>query len=235
MTRKPNKTDAVICDIRNQIICQKLVPGDRLMPLRELATHFNASRSVINQAIGTLAAKGYLEIKPRQYVKVRDFWMAGNLEVVNDVYYAPANPYKERAIEEMLMARKMAELTAIDQIAEMPKSDFFPLDDILEKEKGWLLSPSGDIGVITGLDSDFHENLVKLSGNRILSLLYLSFHRISTDLIGIYYKNVSDQAFSIKRHASFLTAIKKGDYGQARVIWSELLEKGRNVILQSES
>jgi len=233
MLKNASKTEKVVESIRNRIISGELIPGDKLPPLRELVSIYNASRSVINQAIGTLSAKGYLEVKPRQYIMVNDIWASGNLEIVNDVYFAPKSRYKSRAIREMLKARKMAEIASLGEITPDNIPNLSQLKIIYAEEKKWLGQKSADIGIIADLDSKFHEEVVSLSNNYVLSLLYLAFKNIGDDLIRKFYFCVNETDCPINWHGQFIEALENKDIGNAKIIWLKLLSKGEEVILQN--
>ncbi|MCK7479194.1 MAG: GntR family transcriptional regulator [Candidatus Moduliflexus flocculans] len=51
-------TSKLVTTLKNDIINGHLKAGDKLLPLRELALAHKVSRSVVNAAVGTLAAQG---------------------------------------------------------------------------------------------------------------------------------------------------------------------------------
>jgi GntR family transcriptional repressor for pyruvate dehydrogenase complex len=63
-------SDGIVDQIRNLISQGKLKPGDRLLPERELIREFDVSRPSLREALNSLSAMGFLEIKgKRTFIK----------------------------------------------------------------------------------------------------------------------------------------------------------------------
>ena len=56
-------TDAVLTEIRRQMLLGRLSPGDRLPSEREMATQFGVSRSSVRSAIAALDQIGVVEVR----------------------------------------------------------------------------------------------------------------------------------------------------------------------------
>lgn len=230
MTKIANKTFDVVKDIQNKIINRVLKPGDKLLPLREMAIQYDTSRSVINSAIHILSTKGYLEVNPRHYVQVNDFLYSGSLDVVKDIYKESIGELRSKTIKEVLKIRLFAELDAIKQIIDNKKT-INKLKNILEREQKYIEHSVFKIEDIVKLDCEFHENLVGCSDNSVLFLLYMSFKDIQLDLVNRFYCSKTKFANVIKVHNELVQAIILEDKAKALLIWTALLKKGEKVVL----
>ena len=230
MTKIANKTFDVVKDIQNKIINRVLKPGDKLLPLREMAIQYDTSRSVINSAIHILSTKGYLEVNPRHYVQVNDFLYSGSLDIVKDIYKESIGELRSKTIKEVLKIRLFAELDAIKQIIDN-KKPINILENILEREQKYIENSVFEIEDIVKLDCEFHENLVACSDNSVLFLLYMSFKDIELDLVKRFYYSRTKFTNVIKIHNELLQALISEDKAKALLIWTDLLKKGEKIVL----
>jgi DNA-binding FadR family transcriptional regulator len=235
MTVVSNKTLQVVNDIQNKIINQELLPGAKLLPLRELAISYDASRSVINSAIQILTTKGYLTVNPRQSIIVNDLWYSGSLDIVKDIYFSQNEKIKTRTISEVLSIRLMAELQAIDFIFANNCVDLRDLESVLKNELEALSKQFVDISEIVRLDCQFHETLVKSANNSVLFLLYMSFKEIETDMVSRFYNHYVYATDIINSHRDLLTKIKSKDLNNAKTIWTKLLNHGAKIMSSKET
>jgi len=61
--KRQRVSDEIVDQVRNLISQGKLKPGDRLPPERELIKEFGVSRPSIREALNSLVAQGFLEVK----------------------------------------------------------------------------------------------------------------------------------------------------------------------------
>ena len=61
----------VVYTIGRRIVSGELKPGDPLPPEEELTADFDASRTVLREAVRVLAAKGLVEARPKTGTRVR--------------------------------------------------------------------------------------------------------------------------------------------------------------------
>src|SRR5918912_2744958 len=92
MTFKPIHDDEVLSDkiisqITDNVVQGHLKPGDRLPPERELAEQFRVSRTVIRDAVKTLAGRGILRVKRGAgiFVATNEENVIGSLGTLSDV------------------------------------------------------------------------------------------------------------------------------------------------------
>ncbi|MDD3958334.1 MAG: GntR family transcriptional regulator [Candidatus Izemoplasmatales bacterium] len=224
-----NLTKALYDSLLDRILSGSLKPGDRLPPLRSIALEYELSRSVVNNAISLLAAKGYLKIKERHYIVVTDFLREGTLDVIMDIFTSETAPLRTKLIEDVLAIRKLAELEAIDHIMNQG-IDIAPLEALVDNEIAHD-DTHQDLDWIIEADMAFHEGLVALSSNMVLSILYRSFRDIERSLIQRFYEKIQDPNQIVISHRKFVEMLRNQQYMEARSLWAYLLEQGRTTIM----
>lgn len=70
VAREPTLSDKVAAMLLDTILTKNLQPGDRLPSERELGEQFAVSRTVIREAVRSLAAKGVLEVRTGSGLRV---------------------------------------------------------------------------------------------------------------------------------------------------------------------
>lgn len=78
-------TDLFVNEIEKLILSDKLKPGDRLPPERQLAQEMDVSLAVINAGVTRLTALGFLSIVPRKGTYVADYIRNGNMDTMKEV------------------------------------------------------------------------------------------------------------------------------------------------------
>lgn len=73
----PSVREAFVQAIEDKILSGELKVGDRLPPARQLCAEMGVSLTIVNAGMSELAAKGFVEIKPRHGTFVADYRMQG--------------------------------------------------------------------------------------------------------------------------------------------------------------
>jgi len=230
--RSENMTDRFVAQIKNDIIMGRLKAGDKLPPLRELAEQNGVSRSVVNAAIVSLAAQGYVRIAPRHHVQVNDYLAAGTLGIVGDVLKTDNRALKRKLTHDSLQLRMVLTVDAVRTIANSPRVSLAGLSRILEREQQWLAQPIKDYGRFWKLDQNFHESLVSLGDNYAYRLLYRHFRSIAESLILLIYHNLDLITVLIGRHQALLSALRDHDEKAAVAITRDMLSMGADEALR---
>ncbi len=71
--------------ILDEILSEKLKPGELMAPERDLAIKYGCSRPVIHKAIIRLEQKGVLKIRPRKGIQVLDYRIHGRLGLISEI------------------------------------------------------------------------------------------------------------------------------------------------------
>ena len=205
------------------LILEKLKPGDKLPPERELAEIFAVSRSSIRDAIRSLELSGLVE--PRQGV--------GTVvcEVTADSLLNPlvnALNRKQELVGELLEVRKMLEPPLAARAATHASEDEInEMEDILRRQAEKMARDEMTIDE----DSEFHYTIAMASGNsvvlKVLDLLMDLLRETrerSLQLVGRPQK-------SLAGHRQILAAIKKGDAKAAEAAMCRHIEDVEKIVL----
>lgn len=181
--------DGIYLTLRSAIIDGVIPPGDRLAEI-PLAGVFGRSRTPIREAVLRLQSERLVEYVPRLGLVVATVSREDIIEI-----------YAVRAALDALAARLAAE--------RIPSMEFDHLvwlnEQILRATEG------GDFHTILNSSLEFHEALVRASGNRLL----LHFSTQINDMIRRFTRFSPTPsprtAEAEKEHDALLAAIKRGD------------------------
>jgi DNA-binding GntR family transcriptional regulator len=148
-TQNGNLSGTVYTQLKNDIFEFRLLPGDRFTET-EIAERTGVSRTPVREALFRLAREGHIEVVTRNgwHVKPLDFALFDHLYDV----------------------RVVLEAAAVDKICKLQQP---PLLD--ELRAIWLVPQAdrlNDGTVVARLDEDFHETLIKATGNPEMSRIF---------------------------------------------------------------
>ena len=156
--------------IESQILSGERKLGERLPSARELCKLMDVSLTTVNTGLGELAAKGFVEIVPRQGVFVADYLQRGTPEALISLIRFHGGKLGAGEVRNFCEARM-----AIDpNIAEwvIQRAADAQLDEL-----GALLedfSRSADFAEASERITRFFHRMYQLSGNSFLALIYHS-------------------------------------------------------------
>jgi GntR family transcriptional repressor for pyruvate dehydrogenase complex len=218
-----NKVYEAVARQIEALILEKLKPGDKLPPERELAELFAVSRSSIRDAIRSLELAGLVE--PRQGI--------GTVvcEVTADSLLNPlvnALNRRQELVGELLEVRKMIEPPLAARAATHATEDEIQeMGDILRRQAEKMARDEMTIEE----DSEFHYTIAMASGNsvvlKVLDLLMDLLRETrerSLQVVGRPQK-------SLAGHRQILNAIKKGDAAAAEAAMRHHIEDVEQIVL----
>jgi DNA-binding GntR family transcriptional regulator len=182
--------ERVLGTLRQDIIAGRLRPGDRLVE-RELAERFGVSRVPVREAIRALVAQGFVHFETPRRTVVRRLTRADVAELFElrealEVY--AAGLAASRATPESL-----AELAALlDRAAEATRSD--------------------DAETITDINTRFHDRVLAMAGNTLLSSV---MEPVDGRLRWLTSQN-TEWPQLLTEHRELYDAIASGDPARAR-------------------
>lgn len=195
--------------------------GERLGSEQQLCARFDASRTVVREALKILHARGLIQsrIGSGAYIvrpDVQDLSrMVARIIRMDGISY--------RSIYDV---RYYLEAAAARQVAEHgTEEDFDALEAILRRLRDRSLSPLER----RDLDYGFHESVARRSGNPLLALLVETMAYVFKDVIktGIYVAGGIDDA--IIRHQRIMDAMRARDAALAeRMVWEHLEQSRQN-------
>ena len=223
LRRKRNLFSHVLEELGSRIVRGDLKPGATLPNEADLGRELGASRSVVREAVKSLAAKGLLEPRARIGTRILEprNWNLLDLDVLSWRY---ASMPRTQFFRELFEIRRMIEPPAAALAAE--RADDADLD---EMQRAYAAMESADQTSDVAIDADlrFHRAILAGSHNELLMQmggiigvgLLISF-RISSESYGV----------SLLEHLLVLDAIRARRPDQARDAMEQLLSNTRKFL-----
>jgi GntR family transcriptional repressor for pyruvate dehydrogenase complex len=210
LTRSTTLAAQVTDRLERLIRERRLQPGDRLPSERELAAQTGVSRTVIRDAVRSLAAKGLLEVKAGSGTLIK----APPAETVTASVTAFIQGHQlDLDYARIHEVRRVLEIEIAGLAAERRT------DDDLFALHGWLremTTAQADITAFAHTDVAFHKALAEATHNALFVILLDSIATILYRVreLGTQLPGAADRA--IAHHTAILSAIEAGDAHAAR-------------------
>lgn len=222
-TQKRNLFAHVVEDLGTRIIRGDLAPGDPFPIEADLGREFGASRSVIREAVKSLAARGLIESKTRTGIRVMPptHWNLLDPEVLGWRYstMAPAQFYSElfeiRLMIEPQAAAFAARRANAKDMAEIGEA-FAEMRKVSQYGTAVI---DADLRFHRAILAAGKNPLLHQMGNLIAVGLYIS-HQASSDSFTVF----------LPQHGEVLAAIRARDGERARRSMEKLLNETRDFI-----
>jgi DNA-binding GntR family transcriptional regulator len=174
--------------LMEDLLNKKYKAGDRLVE-SAIAREFNVSQAPVREAIKSLVEMELLDFEPYKGITVRSFTTDDLCEV-----------FQVRASLESLSARLAATHITPEEIEK--------LEDILEKMLD--AAKKGDVIKRTAFNNQFHDVIIKASGNKLIgrlsrNLRFASWSHTSGALTSMDHIGIA------KRHTLIVDSLRNGD------------------------
>jgi DNA-binding GntR family transcriptional regulator len=153
--KRERASDSVFQTLRDGILSQAFVPGERLN-VKELAAKLGVSLTPVKDAINRLATEGLVEISPRSGTFVTEI-------AAEDV----SETFEIRIALECLAAEKCLQRMKADDLRQF-KEIIADLNKPMVTERDFAMHERRNV--------EFHTRIVELSGNRKLIEMYRSLN-----------------------------------------------------------
>ncbi|HDR3888000.1 TPA: FadR family transcriptional regulator [Bacillus cereus] len=206
---KPKKiyeevSEAILTMIKNGT----LKPGDKLLPVHQLAEQFQVGRSAVREALSALRAMGLIEMKQGEGTYVRNFDPSSLTKSLNNKLLM-----KKEDILNLLEVRKVLEVGAVRAAAAKRT------EANLQNMKHWLDEMAKSIGDEKAgekADFHFHMGIAESSHNNILLELMNHVSEMIAETIGesrriILYGEQTTSERLLEEHQSIYNAVLKQD------------------------
>lgn len=164
VARMPRLSDTVAEQMLDAIVTGSFREGDILPSERELSDQFGVSRTVIREAVRTLATRGVVEVQSGRGVRV-----------------IPPHPDRvTEAVSLLLRADRVLDFGKVHEVRTMLETYFAGVaaersteDDHreLEKQLGAWEDATGDVAAASRLDVDLHRAIAKAGRNELFLVL----------------------------------------------------------------
>jgi len=214
---KPGKIGAMVSGLGAAIVRGEIAPGMTLPPEHELETRYGAGRSVVREAMKTLAAKGLVSVRPRHGTHVRPVqdWMLLDRDVLGWLRTGDGlDPALLTALEE---TRAIIEPAAAALAAQRATpEDWLCIKAALDAMEAGQHDPQAAIVA----DKAFHLAVLDATHNPVLR----SFRgAIDAILSAVFDITVGVFAGNLPNHAAVAHSISRRDPAGARQAMERLL------------
>ncbi len=224
-SRKRNLFAQVVESLGSRIVRGDLRAGDPFPNEADLGREFGTSRSVIREAVKSLAAKGLLESRTRTGIRVlpAEDWNLLDLDVLGWRYGAmePQDFFRE-----LFEIRQMIEPEASALAAERAT----PADIVVMEEAFARMTTAetgSEIPAAIVADLDFHRAILAASQN---DLLLQMGKLIGVGLLVSYRLSTEQYTLFLGRHEDVLDAIRTRRPDDAREMMQRLLGETRGFL-----
>ena len=188
--------------LEEQILsCGKV--GERLDSEQQLCERFDASRTVIREALKILHARGLIQSRAGSGTYIVRPNVQDLSNMIARIIRMDGIDYKS-----IFAVRYYLEAAAVRKLAERgTENDFQALEAILRR----LCVDDLDVLERRDLDFEFHQSIARMSGNPLLALLVESMANVFKDVIktGIFVAGGIEDA--IVRHQRIMDALRARD------------------------
>lgn len=196
----------------------RFLPEQRLPSERRLSEELGVSRPVVREALGTLAAQGFIEIRPGSGAFVVDVsvrlanvepatWFRANAKLVDDFYQArlAVEPGIAALASRRASPERVAGLRAILRTTE-------------------TVIANGEVAACIGLDIDFHRAIAALADNAFVERMLDAIIDDESDLRRVLHRVPGRPVVAHRGHLRILDAIESGEPERARDAMAHALE-----------
>lgn len=156
--------------IESQILSGERKIGDRLPSARELCKLLDVSLTTVNTGLGELAAKGFVEIVPRQGVFVADYLQRGTPEALISLIRFHGGKLGAAEVRNFCEARMAIDPNIAEWVIQRATEE--QLDELGELLEDYRRS--ADDQEASDRITRFFHRMYQLSGNSFLALIYHS-------------------------------------------------------------
>lgn len=201
------------------ILTEKLAPGDKLPPEREIAAHYGVSRPLIHEGILILENRGLVRLRPRHGVVVNNYRKQATLDMLLSLMKGSGHDLGPELTRDLEHFRIHMEKDIVSLICRRSdeKKELKKLKQINQK-----MVKSENADELAELDFQFHLQLALSSGNALYALLSNTLKPAHMDLLSLFYTNGQTRNLVIDFHDQLISALMAGDEKSA----GALIEKG---------
>jgi DNA-binding FadR family transcriptional regulator len=164
--RKETLADQLLTKLRQQILSGYLAPGQLIPPEEQLCEAFGTGRTTVREALRGLVAGGFVERRQRRLVVLDRTSVGGE-----NITFASLDA--QTAVRDLYAVRKLIEMSAAERAAERwTGAELDTLRQILE-----AMDPV-DAASFHRADTQFHEEIVRLAKNAILTEVFERSHEL---------------------------------------------------------
>ena len=224
ISRNTSLSDKVVEQLTEAIVSRQLLPGEKLPSERDLGEKFQVSRTVVREAIRSLAARGLIRVTSGRGVEVNELGSENVVESMRllvrgreGLDYGKVN--EVRTALEVQTAGLAAQRATAEDLAK--------LASICEEHRRAL--NAGDMPKVSEMDFQFHRELTRACANELLLAML--------DSISDVLREVRNQSMNVphvgedglRAHLRILKSVQSGSPSGARKAMAEHLAEAERL------
>jgi DNA-binding GntR family transcriptional regulator len=210
-TKSPAAAERVYLHVKGGVL-DRSYEGGTLLTEGDLAEAVGVSRTPVREALLRLEAEGLLKLYPKKGALVL--------------------PVSVQEIADVVETRLLVELHAVAKVVDaVPQRLIERLEESLAEQRGH--AEAGDLAAFAVADRQFHAEIVKAAGNRILAHLYDQLRDRQLRMgVATMHAEPSRVAKNLAEHTEILRALRDGaartaaDVVERHVSWVNVLARG---------
>ncbi len=200
-------SDGIVDQIRNLISQGNLKPGDRLPPERELIQEFDVSRPSLREALNSLVAMGFLEIKGK-----RTFVRSVASESMQNPLLLLIKADTQKIFDLIEVRKAIEGWSAFLAAQRATEEDINQLGSIIEEmKKAFEKGQSWE-----RQDADFHLGIAQATHNTIQTHVMSTIYDLLRESVAKVFKNRAKVKKLLDHHQRIFNAIKNHSPDKAR-------------------
>ncbi|MFZ0544475.1 MAG: FadR/GntR family transcriptional regulator [Candidatus Promineifilaceae bacterium] len=226
IVRQPSLSDQVTEQMQELIAQGVLKPGERLPSERELADQFGVSRTVVREAVRSLAAKGLLEVTAGSGMVVRK----PTASSIADHFKLLLRLNSEGdPLDYIFDVRHVLEVEIAGRAAqEATSADIRAIEHQLQM----MAENLDNLEMAAAADVEFHAALARATQNPLFSILLSSISEIMLEVRRLGFTLSGAPERILDEHARILECVKACDADGARQTMSDHLASGQALVRQ---
>jgi len=220
----------IIDEIKNSLIKEELLPGDKLPSEEQLCEKFSVSRISVREAIKMLSALGVVSIKRGNGTYITK---EVNPSIFNSLVFQLI--LQEKSSKELAELRTMLEIGVIEVVMDKrTPEDIRRIEESVQNFEKEHSRETPDIERLINCDLDFHLKVTESTHNSlIIGIAEAIFQLYVASFSKILYKRSSVEE-SIMIHKTVLEGIKNRDIKKTRDVIYKESKRWQELLLNSE-
>lgn len=216
-----NLSEGIVNQIMQEVSNGNLKPGDKLPSEREMCNVFAVSRTVVRDALKTLAGLGIVTIRHGMGAYINEVDVSEDVSRLSSLLQI-----SQGTIEELFQIREILESKAAFWCALNAKDqDIVQLEDIIRKGKELGGKNESKLAL---LDAELHLKISEAAGNKVLKRLMVNLLDLTGEVRVSVLKISGRQRLSVLEHETIVEAIKQRD---PELAYQKMVEHITNVRL----
>ncbi len=214
-----------------RVLIGDLLPGEELASERDLSEQFGVSRTVVREAIRSLAGKGVIDARGGRRARIG---LVGRDHVIESMqlFIRGLNPELGGiSYTKVHEVRKVIELSVVELAAKRASArDLERLRDVYDQ----MQRAEINLTVLAALDVEFHRMIAEMTGNELFLIVLDSIGGVLTEIRRTTLEFPGRPESAFVSHGAILAALESGDALMARRAMQKHLSESADVWAHSD-